>query len=139
MANLSKTAASLRVIGDDLDPEEVTRLLGKKPDRARRRGEATQFEARESVARTGSWSVKTNSREPGDLDQQIGELLAGTTEDLATWRRVADSYRVDAFCGFFMKEGNEGITISPETLQKLGERGIALDLDIYAPPREHED
>lgn len=139
MADLSKTAASLRIIGDDLDPQEVSRLLGKKADLARRKGTPTQFAAGARVARTGSWTVNTDRREPGDLDRQIGELLAGTTDDLSVWRRLAGSYRVDLFCGFFMKEGNEGIAISPETLQKLGERRIALSLDIYAAARDLAD
>ena len=38
-----------------------------------------------------------------------------------------------------MKELNEGIAISPQTLQKLAERGIKLDLDIYAASKEGED
>jgi hypothetical protein len=134
MAKLSKTAASLRIFGDDLDPEEVTRLLGKKPGRAQRKGEIVRLGSGEHVSRTGAWSLKADDRTPGDLDLQISELLAGTTDDLAAWRDLAERYRVDAFCGFFMKDANEGISISPLTLQRLGERGIALGLDIYAPP-----
>ena len=140
MSELSKTSASLRIWGHDLDPEEVTKLLGKKPDRAKRRGETTGLAGREYIAREGAWMVKADGREPGDLDRQVRELLAGTTDDLATWRRLAGSYRVDLFCGLFMREGNEGIEISPETLQKLGERGIALGLDIYysSPPNPED-
>ncbi len=140
MAELSKTAASLRIWGDDLDPDEVTQLLGRKPSWARRKGEIVQAASGEQVSSTGGWSVKADRRTPGDLDLQVSELLAGTTDDLAAWRRLAVHYRVDLFCGLFMREGNEGITISPETLQKLGERGIALGLDIYySSPREPED
>ena len=39
MTALSKTAASLRTFGPDLDPEEITNLLGKRPDAAERRGQ----------------------------------------------------------------------------------------------------
>jgi len=139
MAELSETVAGLRVIGDDLDPDEVTRLLGKTPDLARRKGEVTGAGGRERIARTGAWLVNTDSSAPGDLDRQVGQLLAGTTDDVAVWWRVADRYRVDVFCGHFMKEANEGMTISPQTLQKLGERGIELALDLYAASREIED
>jgi hypothetical protein len=139
MAELSKTAASLRISGDDLDPDEATRLLGRKPDLARKKGEIVQLSSGEHASRTGMWSVTADHRTPGDLDLQVGELLAGTTDDLAAWRRLADRYRVDVFCGFFMKDANEGISISPLTLQRLGERGIALGLDIYAPSRAVED
>jgi hypothetical protein len=40
---------------------------------------------------------------------------------------------MDIFCGWLMHESNEGIVISPQTLLMLGERNIALSVDIYAP------
>jgi len=40
-------------------------------------------------------------------------------------------FRVDVFCGLWLIEGNEGISLDPSTLKALGERGILLDLDIY--------
>lgn len=139
MAELYESVAALRVTGDDLDPEEATRLLGKTPDLARRKGDVIQAAGRERVAAAGAWTVKTESAAPGDLDRQVEELLAGTTDDLEAWRSLASRYRVDILCGFFMSEANEGIAVSPQTLQKLGERGIALALDIYAPNPEAED
>ena len=139
MAELNESVAGLRVVGDDLDPDEITQLLGRTSDLARRKGETILTEGRERVASTGAWIVNTDSSAPGDLDRQINELLAGTTDDLAVWRRLVDRFRVDVFCGLFMKEPNEGIAISPQTLQKMAERGIELDLDIYAPSRAVED
>jgi hypothetical protein len=35
------------------------------------------------------------------------------------------------FCGVWLDEGNQGLALSPKTLQMLGERGIKLELDIY--------
>jgi hypothetical protein len=40
---------------------------------------------------------------------------------------------VALFCGWFMRESNEGVEISAHTLGLLGERGIVLSLDIYGP------
>ena len=139
MAELNESVAGLRVVGDDLDPEEITRLLGRPPDLARRKGEIIHAEGRERVASTGAWIVNTDSSAPADLDRQVDELLAGTTSDLAVWRRLADRHRIDVFCGLFMKEPNERIAISPQTLRKLAERGIELDLDIYATSAGTDD
>jgi hypothetical protein len=85
MSALSKTAASLRFFGDDLNPEEVTQLLGKEPDKAERRGEVRPSGY---TVRRGRWSVSAGRRTPGDLDSQIAELLAGMTDDLAVWQRL---------------------------------------------------
>lgn len=40
-------------------------------------------------------------------------------------------FRADVFCGLFMEDFNEGISLSHETLQKLAERGLMIDFDIY--------
>ena len=136
MSALSKTAASLRLFGDDLNPNEVTRLLGKEPDVAERKGDVRTSG---STVRRGRWSVKVGRRAPGDLDGQIAELLAGTTEDLAVWQRLTSVYAVDIFCGLFLEQENEGVDVSPRTLRMLGERGIKLQLDIYAPDGEGND
>jgi hypothetical protein len=136
MSALSGTAASLRLFGDDLNPDEVTLLLGKEPNVAERRGDV-QSSGR--IARWGRWSVKVERRAPGDLDGQILELLAGTIEDIAVWQHLTSVYDADVFCGLFLQEENEGIYVFPQTLRLLGERGIKLHLDIYAPDREADD
>ena len=59
MSALNRTVASLRIFGDDLDPDEVTRLLGKRPDASERRGETVRAPSgRERVLRRGSWQSK---------------------------------------------------------------------------------
>ncbi|MGZ5873550.1 MAG: DUF4279 domain-containing protein [Bradyrhizobium sp.] len=134
MSAISKTAASLRLFGDDLNPDDVTRLLGKRPDAAERRGEIVRAPSgRERVARQGLWRVQLERRAPGYLDGQIAELLVGTTEDLAVWQRLTSAYHVDVFCGLFLDKENEGICVSSQTLRLLGNSGIKLHLDIYAP------
>jgi hypothetical protein len=50
--------------------------------------------------------------------------------------RLAERFGVDLFCGWFMKFGNEGLSIAPGTLKALADRHIVLDLDIYAGDSE---
>ena len=75
--------------------------------------------------------METVRREPGDLDGQIAELLDQLTSDLGVWVDLTSRYRADIFCGLFLVEHNEGISISSETALKIGQRGLKLDLDIY--------
>jgi len=107
--------------------------LGRKPDNSHRAGEIVKLpNGRERIWRRGLWAVQAVRVEPGDLNAQIEGLLTGLSEDLAVWRRLTSTYRADVFCGLFLKERNEGLTISPDILTRLGERGVRLDLDIYA-------
>jgi Domain of unknown function (DUF4279) len=109
--------------------------LERSPTRQNGRGEVRPSGY---TVRRGRWSVSAGRRTPGDLDSQIGELLAGMTDDLAVWQRLTSAYRADIFCGLFLEQANEGTDISPQTLQLLGERGIKLSLDIYAPNGDKE-
>ncbi|MDT7528354.1 DUF4279 domain-containing protein [Sphingopyxis sp. SE2] len=132
MAILHKSAASLGFYGDDLDPTEITDLLGGEPSVGVRKGGTwlTSLGA-EKVARTGSWRLKAHPHEPANLDFQISWLLNGLTKDLGPWRSLSKRYRGRIFCGLFLASGNEGLTLQPETLVCVGERGLLIDLDIY--------
>ena len=132
MAAISETHASLRFFGDDLDPSDLTARLGGPPSTCARKGDVIRSEktGRERITKTGSWIVKVERREPGDLDLQVKELLSPLTNDLSIWRSLG-KYRPDLFAGLFLQESNEGIEISTRSLSSLAERGISLALDIY--------
>ena len=135
MAHLGMSAAALRIGGDDLDPTEITRLLGCPPTRAQTKGErivgAETGHVR--VAKTGMWRLVAPDSEPEDLDGQVAFLLNTLTDDLSVWKALRDRFEIDLFCGLFMTGSNEGATISAMTLRRLGERGIEIGLDIYGP------
>jgi hypothetical protein len=137
MATLSKSAASLSFFGDDLDPDEITRLLGKQPKVGVRKG-GTWLTASgaEKIARIGSWRLSVDRREPGDLNGQIVELLEGLNDDLTAWRDLSARFGGRIFCGLFLDNWNEGLTLPASTLALLADRGLKLDLDIYGAERE---
>lgn len=82
------------------------------------------------IAKTGSWRFHATERVPGDLDAQVSEILDQLTPDLGVWASLS-RYEPDLFCGIFMASSNDGLPLSAKALLALGERGIALDLDIY--------
>jgi hypothetical protein len=137
MPALQRSVATLRVIGDSLNPEEITLLLGAAPTFAQRKGDVvTLASGRSRTAKSGMWRISATPTEPEDFNAQVAEMLLGLTADLSVWRDLARSYRIDIFCGWFMGGGNEGASISADTLLSLGERGIALEVDIYGPDGE---
>ena len=133
MASLDRTAASLRIFGDDLDPRELTLLLGHEPSGAELKGQEIVGKSTGNIriAKTGSWRLSATKQSPGDLDAQIEEILSKLSNDLTVWKRIAERYRVDLFCGLFLNGGNEGMTISATSLAAVGNRGIDMGLDIY--------
>ena len=133
MPQLHQTTASLRIFGDDLEPDEVTALLGTPPTHAVRRGELRSSRPEASPARTGSWRLQSGYAKPGDLDVQIRDLLALVTDDPAVWRTIHERYKVDLFCGLFMQTTNDGLSLKSDTLAAIAARGLELQLDIYDP------
>ncbi len=75
--------------------------------------------------------MSAERREPGDFDTQISEILGQLTNDMSIWQNLTSRFRADVFCGLFMEEGKEGISLSNETLQRLVERDLTIDFDIY--------
>ena len=138
MAQIYKSVTTLRIIGDDLIPAEISTLLNCAPTRSQRKGEAIigKRTGIERIARTGMWSFGGEDQQPENLDGQIKEILAKLTSDIKIWEMLAGAYRINLFCGLFMQGENEGLAISPNSLLALGTRGISLALDVYGP--EHE-
>jgi hypothetical protein len=134
MARLERSVVTLRIWGDDLVPEEITKLLGVPATDGQRKGDRLvgKNTGLVRIAKTGMWRLCAADREPEDIDGQIGEILSKATPDLGVWKEIGKKYGVDLFCGLFMGCSNEELTISPASLAALGERGIELGLDIYA-------
>lgn len=126
-------------MGDDLDPDEISRWLGASPSFSQKKGELIVRRRTKRVATFGMWRLQATEQEPADVDAQIKEILDQLKPDLPIWKYLTGEYRVDLFCGWFVEDWNEGISISPESMMALGSRGIMLDLDIYARSGDDED
>jgi hypothetical protein len=133
MARLRESRACLRIAGDDLDPSEVTRLLGAEPSSSQFMGQELPTPSGVRIAKFGHWRLRAETAEPEDMNGQVAEILGRLTNDLQVWQSLAARFRIDLFCGWFMGGTNEGLGISPKALQSLGERGIELSVDLYAP------
>lgn len=134
MVELHETAVSLGFFGDDLDPVDISNRLGATPTFCVAKG-ATWRTPRgsERIARTGSWRLQVPRSIPGDLPGQVEAIFAPLTRDTAIWQELSARFAGRLFCGLFLAEGNEGLRICSRTLAEIADRGLYLDLDIYAP------
>lgn len=123
----------MRFFGEELDPEEVSRLLGAAPSASSRKGDVLRSGR---PAQRGSWLRSARPQAPGDLDAQIVEVFRGLTEDVSVWQAMTARYRADVFCGLFMREGNEGVALSPGVVAMLAQRNVAIGFDIYSNAAE---
>jgi len=132
MGLIARSAATLRLRGDDLIPDEVTALLGMPPTSSAHKGqEIFGRNGKVRIAKTGSWHLEARDCEPGNLEAQVFELLNQLTPSFEIWSDLSQRYTPDLFCGIFMASYNDGFTLSADALLALGQRFIKLDLDIY--------
>jgi hypothetical protein len=131
MAAIARTRASLRVLGDTLEPEEVSALLGRPPTRQRRKGD--KIEGRnEATAPTGAWILDSNLSERVELEEHVEVLLGSLSNDMDEWSSLTDRFSASMHCSLFLDQYNEGFELSPRVTRALADRGIVIAFDIYS-------
>jgi Domain of unknown function (DUF4279) len=135
MSAVERSVVTLRICGDDLDPHDITEKLGVPPTRAETKGQEIigRKTGTARVAKSGVWRLCASDRQPEDIDGQIREIFSQASADIAVWQSITKKYHADLFCGLFMSETNDGLSISPHSMAILAERGVELWFDIYAP------
>ena len=134
MTKLSTSTATFRVCGDDLNPEEITILLGCEPSQFQTKGEVfrSKKSGKEGVAKIGMWRLAADDRQPADIDAQVIEIINKLPSGIDIWKQLAAKYQLDILCGYFMTNSNEVFFLKPELMQTLSSREITLKMDIYA-------
>lgn len=131
---VGRITASLRIVGDDVDPDTITAQLGISPTFAARNGEEIWSRGVTLTQRHGVWSYSLTERAgSGDeLDDAIMRLLARFPVDEAIWSALAAAHAVGVACGLHLTDANQGTDLRPSTLQALAARHLGLSLDIYS-------
>ena len=136
MSAIHHSIVTLRIYGDDLVPQDITKMLGVSPTHSAIKGQQTSVSpttGKVAFAKAGMWRLCASDREPEDIDGQIREIFSQITANVAVWQSITKKYRANLFCGVFMSETNDGLSIPPQSMAVLAERGIELWFDIYAP------
>lgn len=133
MAAIGRVRASLRVLGDSLEPEEVSALLGRPPSRQRRKGDKIEGRTgRDAVEPTGAWILDSALSERVELEEHIEVMLASLSNDTDEWASLTESFSASILCSLFLDQYNEGFELSPRVTQAVAERGLVLAFDIYS-------
>ena len=130
---IDRVVISLRISGDALAPDRITRMLGVEPTHAAAKGETVDRGGIPVVHETGIWSYDLPASTEWELSDAIRTLLDRFPADPALWESLAAEFTTDVFCGLFLHAANRGTQISLETMALLVERRLPLGLDIYGP------
>ena len=128
LASLRLISASLRVFGDDLDPESVSALLGGTPTWAHHKGQTLDGDA--LPAATGAWALEAASPESSEVEEQVAALFSGLTGDLDEWATLTSQFAVTVHCELEASDDGAGFDLSPRLAQSLAERGVVISFSV---------
>jgi hypothetical protein len=134
MADPGRIRVWLSVIGEHVDPAEITKLLGADPDRAHRVGDVVSSRAT-ARRQTGAWIISSKDTVPesATLATHVSALLRRVPSDPAIWRSLADRHSIRVFVSWTMKHDDEGTGLEPSLLEELSRRSLNLDFNVYGP------
>jgi len=133
-------SVSFRIIGNDLEPSEITMLLGMKADIEHKRGDTRTGISKSGKMikyapfNSGLWSIESNLDKYAGIQEHIMNLIGRieSKKDVLT-RLNNDGFKMDFYCGYFFSITNQaGIRLTKELLKIVAELGIDLNVDLYA-------
>lgn len=128
--DIDRLEIELRVTGDDLDPDRITRMFGVNPTISARKGEEIDKGGVPITQHTGIWSYSLPASPEWELGDAIDTLLERLPHDPALWESLAGWATVAVVCGLFVHDINRVADVPPDTLARLAERRLALSLEI---------
>jgi hypothetical protein len=120
--------AKLAIMGDKLDPDEITKLLGAKPTFACKKGVTWEMVPGLPVVQpTGVWHLEVRDMHVTIYEPKINKVLDLVTNDLARWKKIASRFETVMLVGALITEENGGFfQLSPKTMRRLADRGITI-------------
>ncbi len=128
---------SLGFYGDELNPEEISTLLGRPPTSSCFKGDVVHKNGRSRVERTGRWLIAVPEKPGESLEPQIEEVFRELSSDMEVWRSLAKRFKVRFVVSSWIRSWNRGLEISPNLLRKIADRQLSLGIDIYVDYDEH--
>ena len=127
---VDRSKVSLRIFGDNLNPDEISELLKSKPSASWKKGDVIKGT---TIARTGRWSLDSNLSDEMDLEEKVWDILKRLSSDEKVWHSITTKHNVDLFCGVFLETDNRGFGLSVSLMRELSRLGIEIGFDIYGP------
>lgn len=135
---IKKVSVSLRFIGDELNPDEVTSMLKCQPTKAFRKGNTIPDEKYQRTATTGGWILQSSLSDRENIEKHIIALFSSVSNEMHIWQYLTGRYRADLFIGIFMEDWNQGIELSSDLIKQITERHLKLSFDIYCDQGERK-
>ena len=120
---------TLGIHGEDLEPDEISRLFGCVPSSSHRRGDPRQSGP---PWPSGAWLLSVEAKSPTGPEELVHLLLSRLPTDETLWSDLRRRFRLQLSFGIFTERWNRGFELSPEAIQRIESLGVGVGFDIYA-------
>lgn len=126
---VDEAGVCLALYGTDLDPVEVTALLGCEPTSAHRRGERRSPKSR--PAESGAWLLEIRGEAPTSPEHLIRRLLMKLPADAGVWETLAARFDVQVRFGIHFTGWNKGFHLPPDVVAMITRMHAGMGFDLY--------
>lgn len=133
---MASNQVSLRFFGDDLDPDEISRLLECEADTYCRKG--SRFTQDGVPFEYGYWGISSRKGNGESLNSLVADLLLRVSQDGGVWDDLNTRFSSDLLFGVFLGTANEGLSLSQNIVTAIADRGLTVNFDIYGPSEDEE-
>jgi hypothetical protein len=132
--SVDEVRVTLAVYGDELDPEEISSLLGCQPTSSHRRGETRigKKTGHKTVYKQGAWFLTVEGQAPRTADELTTELLEQVSSDESLWLDLGRRFDVQMRYGIFLEAWNRGFGLRRDVVKRIARFSASLEFDIYA-------
>lgn len=132
---MSKLYISYKVIGFDLDPDEISHQAGLSPSKTWKKGDLVSDRAIVRYKRNG-WQVASGLGTDSDFRDHIRALIEKLTPHRQILIEFAKLYYVELSCVIYMDQASDNprpyAGFEPDEVAFFAELGVHIDFDLYA-------
>ena len=130
---IDRSKVSLRIFWENLNPDEISRLLKCPPSKTKEIVKKAIDKTKEGISHTAWWNLESNLPDETDLEEKVWDILQRISGDQGVWDFLTARYDIDLFCGVFLETQNRGFNLSVKLMRELSRLGIKIGFDIYGP------
>jgi len=127
---VDESSATLAVYGRDLEPDDVTSILGVQPTHSFRRG--FKRGSRSPAKPHGAWFLEVRGGAPDGPGVQLETLLSKLPQSADVWRQLSARYTVELRMALHFQGWNKGFGFNKLVIERLAALGIDLEFELFA-------
>ena len=124
-----ETIVRIKILSNELSPEEISRRLRQEPNRSWIKG-TTDPKVSRNMSKFNAWILNSGLPKDAPIDYQVTALLEKVRPFAKEIREISANETVDFSCVVY-SDAEPPIYFDNKTLSAIASLGANLDIDLY--------